>query len=58
MSGRDQQVHEHQELEERTVTALVHARDLGLSQDDLSLLCWHSGVDSKLIQEVNNEIQR
>jgi hypothetical protein len=40
----------NQEIEERTVIALQHAKELGLPKDDLHLLCWHSGIDTKLIE--------
>jgi len=35
---------EHQQLEQRTYEALEHARDAGLSEEDVSLLCWHCGI--------------
>jgi hypothetical protein len=50
---------EHQELEQRTYEALEHARDAGLSEEDVSLLCWHCGIDSRLIiKEAQHEMAR
>lgn len=32
------------ELEERTTIALQHALDAGVPEDDVRLLCFHSGI--------------
>ena len=45
------------ELQERTVIALQHAKELGLPPDDLHLLCWHSGIDAELLNQGESNAQ-
>lgn len=41
------------ELEQQTVEALVKASE-SLSDDQLSLLCWHCGISIDVIKETKN----
>lgn len=37
----------NEEIHQRTIEALQHAKEGKLTDDDLSILCMHCGIDSK-----------
>lgn len=41
----------NEEIYMRTIEALQHAKEGKLTEDDLSLLAWHAGIDTKELHE-------
>ena len=46
----DYQQQQQEELHQRTIEALEHAKQGKLDEEDLMLLCWHAGIKYEEMQ--------